>query len=183
MVWSSPLRLRYVVTRESESFRTMDEGVTGIPLSPHPGSFGFARRFHTHEGIDLYCGDGETVRAVEHGVVVAVLPFTGPKAGSDWWLDTDAILVEGASGVVVYGEIRSFVSVGDELRAGEPLGNVTQVLKTDKGRPMTMLHLELHEMGTRDVYEWSPGGEKPPSLLDPTPHLLAMLENQERLVR
>ncbi len=36
---------------------------------------------------------------MEAGVVVGVEDFTGPAAGSPWWLPTKAVLVEGASGV------------------------------------------------------------------------------------
>lgn len=182
-IWSKPVSYDLFITDLSESFRDMEERQTGVPIHPHPGSFGFVRKNHTHEGVDLYVRDGSTVYAVETGAVVGVLPFTGEHADSPWWHDTYAVLIEGASGVVVYGEIAPWVEVGQTVRAGEPLGAVKQVLKNDKGRPMSMLHLELHAHGTRDVYEWTVDGEKPASLLDPTPHLITMMEEKERLVR
>lgn len=150
----------------------MPEGYTGVPLAPHPGAFGVERKNHTHEGVDLYCPEGTLVDAVEEGTVVAVIPFTGALATppSPWWHDTWAVLVEGPSGVVVYGEIRPAVKVGDPIKAGWTIGWVKQVLKEDKGRPMSMLHLELHRSGTRDAYAWE--DERPESLLDPTPFLL-----------
>ena len=41
---------------------------TEVPLPPHhPGSFAFERRYHVHEGVDLYCREGEPVYAVEAG--------------------------------------------------------------------------------------------------------------------
>jgi hypothetical protein len=153
----------------------MPEDATGIPVGDeHPGAFGYRRKMHTHEGVDLYCPEGTEVYPVEDGIVVGVLPFTGPHAGSSWWRDTYAVLVEGASGVVVYGEIIPDVQEGDLVNPAILLGKVTQVLTKDKGRPMTMLHLELHEAGTRDVYEWEAGGERPESLRDPTPFLQAI---------
>ncbi len=174
--WTSPISLQMVPTTCSESFRGMPEGWTGLPLAPHPGAFGVTRKNHVHEGIDLYCPEGTPVVAMEPGEVVAVLAFTGPSATppSPWWLDTQAVLVEGASGVVVYGEITPApgVAVGVRLERGAALGKVTRVLAKDKGRPMDMLHLELHAPGTRDVHEWSLGQSRPGSMRDPTPMLM-----------
>lgn len=117
------------------------------------------------------------VFAVEPGIVVAIQDFTGERANppSPWWENTMAVLVEGESGVVVYGEIQPVaLEVGRELRRGEQIGCVTKVLKKDKGRPMSMLHLELHQPGTRDTYEWPVDGPRPISLLDPTEKLLQL---------
>lgn len=174
MNWHPPIRLSLVPSDDSTSFQAMKPDETALPLAPHPGAFGVERAHHVHEGVDLYCAEGTAVQAVEAGEIVAIIPFTGAMANSDWWRDTDAVLVEGRSGVVLYGEI-SLVGkrVGDILQRGETLGQVKQVLKTDKGRPMSMLHLELHVSGTRDAYEWTRAGGRPPSLLDPTPFLKA----------
>ena len=178
MTWSSPLPLKLVPSAESESFKKMQEGETALPLLPHPGAFGAVRKNHIHEGIDLYCAEGTPVFAVEAGIVVARVPFTGPKAGSPWWHDTEAVLVEGKSGVVVYGEIapRQDLKIEDKINKGRQLGSVIQVLKEDKGRPMSMLHLELHVNGTRDAYEWKVEGPRPPSLLDPTKALIDIIK-------
>ncbi len=174
MNWHPPVNLVLVPSADSMSFQAMKPGETGLPLPPHPGAFGVARAHHVHEGVDLYCAEGTPVQAVEAGMIVAIIPFTGPKAGSDWWHDTDAVLVEGSSGVVLYGEISSGEKqVGDTVQRGETLGQVKQVLKTDKGRPMSMLHLEFHDAGTRDAYEWTVAGGRPPSLRDPTRFLKA----------
>jgi murein DD-endopeptidase MepM/ murein hydrolase activator NlpD len=155
-------------TADGESFRNHGPGVTGLPFGAHPGAFGVVRKHHIHEGVDLYCPSGTEVRAVEDGVVVAVLPFTGGKAGLPWWLDTDAVLVEGASGVVLYGEVVPAVKVGESLAVGDLVGWVARVLRNDKGRPTSMLHLELHVPGTRTLVEWYADKPRPPSLCDPT---------------
>jgi hypothetical protein len=145
-----------------------------LPLPPHPGAFGVKRTHHTHEGVDLYVPQGTPVRAVEAGEIVAVIPFTGSRAvpPSPWWRETEAVLVEGESGVVVYGEIVPVVGrrLGYRLKREEPVGYVVQVLTKDKGYPLSMLHLELHVTGTRNAFDWI--DEKPPSLLDPTSFLL-----------
>jgi murein DD-endopeptidase MepM/ murein hydrolase activator NlpD len=175
MVWKNPLPLKLIVTNDSLSFLGMPEGSTGLPILPHPGAFGFVRKHHIHEGVDLYAPEGTPVTAVEKGVVVGVMPFTGEHAGYPNWENTWCVLVEGKTGVVVYGEIDPSVHFGDEVRAGDLIGTIMRVLKNDKGRPMSMLHLELYVRGTRDVVEWT-GLPQDPSHLDPTPHLRKIAE-------
>lgn len=175
MNWHPPLALALVPSDDSLSFQSMKPGETTLPLPPHPGAFGAARKNHIHEGVDLYCAEGTPVQAVEAGTVVAIIPFTGATAGSDWWHETEAVLVEGASGVVLYGEVRpgDALKTGDSVARGETLGRVVQVLKTDKGRPMSMLHLEFHAAGTREAFEWTAETGRPPTLRDPTALLKA----------
>lgn len=171
-VWLNPLPLNLVTTDQSESFRYFDSDETGLPIGQHPGAFGVQRKHHVHEGVDLYCPTGTPVHAVEGGMVVAVKPFTGPQVGMPWWQDTKVVMVEGATGVVAYGEVESHVVEGQRVQAGDMLGHVVQVLRENKGRPMSMLHLELHTHGARDCPEWPTPAERPATLLDPTPHLL-----------
>ncbi len=137
------------------------------------GAFGAVRRHDVHTGVDLYAREGAVVRAVEDGVVVAVERFTGPEAGSPWWRDTDAVLVEGASGVVLYGEVAPQVTLGARLVAGDVVGRVVTVLRRDKGLPTAMLHLELYAHGTRASVWWRHGEARPAALRDPTPLLEA----------
>ncbi|MDX2028534.1 MAG: M23 family metallopeptidase [Alphaproteobacteria bacterium] len=187
MIWSLPLPLPLIESRDGDSFLSLPLGSTALPLSPHPGSFGFVRKKHVHEGVDLYCPEGTPVYAVEGGIIVGCLPFTGEitRPRSPWWEDSFAILVEGPSGVVVYGEIVP-LNLPEEtiIQVGQTLGYVTRVLKKDKGRPRAMLHLELYETGTRDVYEWTvatgktPMESKPAPLRDPTPFLQQALQFQ-----
>ncbi len=174
MTWYPPIDRILVPTQDSESFKSMGELETGLPLAPHPGSFGFERANHTHEGVDLYCIDLTPVHAVEDGEVVSIQRFTGSAIGSPWWEDTFCVMVEGESGVVLYGEVYNpqELLVGQTVFAGEYLSQVKRVLKKDKGRPMSMLHLELHQHGSRSIPIWE--GEKPPYLLDPTPYLLEL---------
>ena len=60
--------------------------------------------------------------------MVAIEAFTGPGAGSPWWHDTEAVLVEGESGVVLYGELVPCVKVGDEVVAGQVVGRVSRAV-------------------------------------------------------
>ena len=137
------------------------------------GSFAAVRKHDIHTGIDLYCKPGSRVLAIESGIVVAVENFTGPKAGSPWWNDTQAVLVEGKSGVVCYGEIDTSLSVGDVVQEKSLIGEVITVLKKDKGKPMTMLHLELYEHGITESVIWELESKKPKGLLDPTGLLIS----------
>lgn len=180
-----PLRKSVNPTTNSLSFQSIDlRNQTELPLPPHPGSFGCRRKYHTHEGVDLYCQEGDEVFAVESGEVVAIEAFTGPHAGSPWWLDTWAVLVEGETGVFCYGEIRprEDLSVGDSVSVGELLGNATMVLAQDKGRPRTMLHFELYVHGTRSTVAWEPPEiPKPSNLRDPTLFLLQVIGEDPKL--
>lgn len=145
-------------------------------LPDAPGQFGALRRHDIHTGVDLYCAPRTAVLAVEAGQVVDVSPFTGAHVPapdtSPWWNDTWAVLVEGASGVVVYGELSPCVQLGQWVAAQECLGQVDiPVLKVFKGRPMVMLHLELLRGGSRQTFWWAQGAPCPEGLLDPSPFL------------
>lgn len=167
-VWLPPLPFaRWTTTTDSWSFRAAGN-VGEIPLPSHVAAFGVQRANHFHEGLDFYAPEHTEVCAVEDGVVVVVEPFTGPLAGSPWWLDTHCVMVEGASGVVVYGEIQpGDVRVGQRVNAGHALGWIKRVLAKDKGRPRDMLHLELHTHGARVSQAWN--DVRPQTLCDPTP--------------
>lgn len=153
---------------------------SGVPVNYHPGAFGFHRRKNHHTGVDLYTHDGAPVRAVEDGIVVNIDDFTGPKVGDSWWHDTQAIQVEGSSGVVTYGEIVPLrdLHTGKRIRRGEVIAHVKRVLLDGKERPdipghsPSMLHMELYKHGAREFAGWRHEVSKNPLLLDPTPYLL-----------
>ena len=146
------------------------------PMFPDkPGLHGAVRKSDIHTGIDLYCEIGTQIVAVEDGVVVLVEGFTGPNAPdpSPWWNDTEAILIEGVSGVVTYGEVKALVEVGDVVKAGQVIAVIeTAVLKRFKGRPMVMPHLELMSPGSKATLWWRLGEPQPANLLDPTDKLI-----------
>ena len=154
------------------------EGVRpDVPEAPHPGAFGVVRKHEVHTGVDLYAPRMTPVVSVEAGVVVAIEVFTGDSVGSSWWYQTWAALVEGESGVVCYGEIYPYVSVGRKVEAGEFLGYVERVLKKEArpqipGHLPSMLHVELYESGTRATIAWRVGEPPPGGLQDPTYHLV-----------
>jgi len=157
----------------------------GVPKGNHPGAFGYKRKYDRHTGVDLYCDVSKynAVYAVESGVVVQIEHFTGSKDNSPWWNDTKCVMIEGASGVVNYGEIEpDAIYVGAQVKRGMQVGRVVPVLPVlpeGKERPdlpghsRSMLHVELYEHGVRRASDkWDHDGPTPPGLKDPTPYLL-----------
>ena len=143
-----------------------------LPDPGEPGAFGSVRKHDIHTGIDIYCDDGSYVFAIEEGRVVALEKFTGEHADSPWWNNTWALLVEGKSGVIVYGEIIPrwhITTPGMYIGHGEMIGQVKRVLKEDKGvTPTSMLHFELLKSGTTATGWWHHGETQPEYMLDPT---------------
>lgn len=145
-----------------------------LPQGDHPGAFAFRRKNHIHEGIDLYAAKGALVHAITSGVVVAIYQFTGEAVGMPWWEDTYAMAVADDAGIWVYGEIQPphNYRVGDRVEEGRYLAQLKQVLKVDKGRPMTMLHLERWKKHSAPhTFLWQLDQPQPDFLLDPTPLL------------
>lgn len=153
-----------------------------IPVGNHYGSFGVKRKYEHHSGIDLYTPENTPVYAIESGKVIEVNWFTGPEVGSDWWFSTKQISIEGDSGVIIYGEINTLLHIetGYQVNQSEHIGNVVRVLRHDKGRPLSMLHIELLKHGYKndDIPIWELDKEKPDGLLDPTNMLIQCQTNQ-----
>jgi hypothetical protein len=174
--WISPIHSTYKgATIDSFSFLDYDWSKEfEINLFPHVGSFGVRRRHDIHKGIDLYAEEGTYVYAVESGVVVDICWFTGEKINQPWWENTKAVYIKGKSGIVVYGEIDPNIklSLGDSINIGDFIGTVKRVLKKDNHRPLSMLHLELHEHDYIHTGQWKIGQPKPDGIIDPTPYLL-----------
>ena len=162
------------------------EDCPGVPINFHPGAFGFKRRLNYHSGVDLYCLNNSVVRPIESGIVVGTGIFTGPEVNTPWWNTTYYMMVQGATGVFLYGEIhKPGLTIGNEINAEEfpIIAHVSQVLFDDKLREdipchsTSMLHLELYKHGTNKPCDWQEF-QKPPELLDPTPFLIyAYAEN------
>jgi phosphopantothenoylcysteine decarboxylase len=181
-IWHFPLDLKLLgTTNDSNSyFRININKDVEIPITPHVGSFGVRRKFDRHRGVDLYAPEKSLVFAVEDGEVKMKRPWTGTRADCDWWEDTDALLVEGRSGLVVYGEIEIAPNLkeGDKVKRGEVIGFVKRVLKKDKGRPMSMLHIELRKPGFyKNIDKSWEDDNMPNGVLDPTNQLIRCMNN------
>lgn len=134
---------------------------------PEYARFGAVRKHDVHCGIDLHCNEYSHVFAIEEGVVERVGIFTGPAVGSPWWEETEYIGIKSVSGYIVYGELSARVEVGEKITAGQLIGYVRRVLKKDKGKPQSMLHLELYSQVIEPV-EWKINEPKPEHLCDPS---------------
>lgn len=157
---------------------------TEIPIGEHPGSFGYVRKYHTHEGIDLYCNPGDIVQCCEEGIITGVYPFTGEHCGSPWWNETWCVVVKHIDKVIVYGELMPFmpnIPKGYSVEPTNILGFVEPVLKKNKGRPMCMLHLEMYDRDITESVEWRPFTNKPESLIDPTDYLVSVAQRNSIL--
>ncbi len=173
-----PLNKHFSVTYDSFSFQNLDLSMyCEVPVGEqHPGAFGYIRQHHIHEGVDLYGYQGDVVHAMVGGIVVAKGAFTGQQIGTPWWHDTDFIAIEDQQGVTFYGEISvdQKLNIGDIVRTGRVLGTIKTVLKTDKGRPMSMLHIERYTVGTRQSCNvWDRGNPFPVGLIDPTSFIMS----------
>ena len=169
------------ITKDSFSFLDFDWSKSvEIPVEAHVGAFGVRRKHDVHKGVDLYAEDGTKVYPVEDGEIVDICPFTGEIAGFPWWENTYGVYVKGKSGIVVYGEITPVgeIRIGSTINKDVCLGTVTRVLKKDKGRPTSMLHLELHDKNHLHTDTWEVGMPQPEGLLDPTRYLIRSLKNK-----
>lgn len=179
-----PLKKEHIsINRESDTFLSNYKYSTEIPVYPHPGSFGFKRKNHIHEGIDLYAENGDEVYSIEEGIVTNIIAFTGEIAASPWWNNTYSVMIKHKDFSINYGEIIPLDSlkVGDKVRTGELIGHVKTVLKINKGRPMSMLHLEMYEKETLEpIKEWGLNKDKPKELLDPTEYIKSIVINSKK---
>jgi murein DD-endopeptidase MepM/ murein hydrolase activator NlpD len=145
--------------------------IPAIPTEGAVGDFAFRRSFYYHPGIDLYCAEDQEVQAIEDGVVVHFEYFTGvgAKPSSPWWHNTFSVMVEGASGVIGYCElfIADEIDIGTKVKAGDSIGNITPVLKKDKGNGTTMLHVERYVPGTKHHVTWVLDTPQPSELVNP----------------
>lgn len=167
-----PLKKKHITLNSSNTeFLSSYQESTEIPLAPHPGSFGYVRKNHIHEGVDLYAEEGDGVIAIEDGIIRKIIPFTGEIANTPWWNNTYSIFIEHNGYSINYGELIPVddLKEGDIIKAGDMIGHIRTVLLKDKGRPMAMLHIEMYQpAATAPVTEWALNTPKPPHLLDPT---------------
>ena len=154
-----------------------------VPLFPdEPGQFGAVRKHDVHTGVDLYCEKGGYVQSMEAGVVIDIVPFTGEVASppTPFWNNTWAVVIQGEHGILLYGEIVPLpeIMVGMQVQEGQEIGCVMPVLKSFKGRPMCMLHMEAYSTYSTPV-EWLPG-PMPAGLKDVTPILESCTSVRDR---
>jgi hypothetical protein len=160
-----------------------------LPLGKQqPGGFGTKQKFNFHTGVDLLCKHLQPLAAVEAGTIVSLQDFSKNKNkqqqeqnNNPRYNNTRVILIEGKTGVVAYCNVKESenIKVGMKVNAGDIIGNVVRVNKNKRENDICMLHLELHEHGTRKRVTWSFVFPKPVQLLDPTEHLVSIITNSK----
>jgi murein DD-endopeptidase MepM/ murein hydrolase activator NlpD len=157
-----------------------------IPAT-HEGSFGKVRRHDIHTGVDLYIPEGSTVYAIEDGTVVTVEDFTGVEdSGPDSkyrYLYTQVVMVKGNSGVIAYGEVKPNVKEGDEIKEGDVVGHIMNVLPEDyedHAPSRSMLHFELYDSSATETTWWKKSEAQPENLKDPTDLLRKLFRNKRQ---
>ncbi len=182
MPWISPLPLKMVACKSPDDWSRLADDETILPVPPHPGAFGDVRPRHCHEGIDIYGPPDMPVLAVEDGTVIGVTPLGGGATREAYWHDMEAVLVVGASGLIVYGEIIPLKGLlpATVIKAGTQIGNLypkdynykNANRHKEVGRHTFFVHLELHDAKVRKPSKWLVDQGKPGTMRDPTPFLL-----------
>lgn len=164
----------------------LPEHYWSVPLGKyHPSGFGARRKYNLHTGVDLFCDHNQPLASVEDGIIIGIRNFSKKKV--PWLNQTRVILIEGKTGVVAYCNVkeREGLRVGDEVLAGEIIGNVIRINKKKKKnkKDLCMLHLELYSPGTKKRAKWSYNFPKPPQLLNPTQHLLDIITDSQVIIK
>lgn len=187
------LNKKAMISTESESFKNIDlQKYCEIPVGKaHPGAFGFVRKNHVHEGVDIYANDFDLVYLPKSLQAVSWVPFTGEVAGTPWWHNTYALVAWDLQEekTVVFGEIISnggvFENVFEKgfLEQGSCIGMVSRVLRNDKGRPCSMVHVEMYEgFVEKSIGIWGLNKEKPIGLMDPSEWLIECAKSSNNLI-
>ena len=143
-----------------------------LPSLESENCFGAKRKHDFHTGVDLFCNEDEPVYSMYDGIVTSVIEFTG-FSESPWWEDTHAIMIyhPEIQKTFLYGEVSTNLKAGKVIKQGQLIANVKRVLKKDKGKPMTMLHIECYKgLQTKAVW-WYHDTECPKNLEDITKYL------------
>jgi murein DD-endopeptidase MepM/ murein hydrolase activator NlpD len=197
MEWLILLALLMLVPREprkadvSEDDEPIpdDEGEGKKPYVPTPGASplwplpGSARRWRStsfgsqrpwlspnptrhHSGIDIRAKQGDPVLSPDSGTVINTSGWRGP--------DTATVFLQMDGGpMLVFGAVApgSYPVKGARVSRGQ---KIAEVGRYPGGS--TMLHLELHKVGTTKRIPWMWGKPQPGSLVDPTNYLLATVD-------
>lgn len=143
-----------------------------LPSLESQNCFGAKRKHDYHTGVDLFCEENDEVYSMYDGIVTSVIEFTG-YSESPWWNDTLAVMVyhPEIQKTFLYGEILTKIKVGRTVKAGQEIGRVKTVLKKDKGKPMTMLHMECYKGLQNNAVWWYHDKKCPNNLEDITKYL------------
>ncbi len=160
------------------------------PKNGTRGAFWEYRKDRYHCGIDISAPTNSPVMAIENGTVIGTGEFSSPEI-LPYWNQTYFILIKNEdSRISKYAELgKIFVETGEEVKTGQLIGLVGQVLNQDKidasspeyvqilkmNHNCSMLHFELYETMPMDCKKYLGGNwfdnRRPIGLLDPTEYL------------
>lgn len=143
-----------------------------LPSLDSQNCFGAKRKHDFHTGVDLFCQEHEGVYSMYDGVVTNVIEFTG-FSESPWWNDTLAVMIyhPDKQKTFLYGEVETNLKPGKVVKAGDLIAKVKKVLKKDKGKPTTMLHMECYKGLQTSAVWWYHNQKCPNNLEDITKYL------------
>jgi murein DD-endopeptidase MepM/ murein hydrolase activator NlpD len=127
-----------------------------------------------HVGVDLFANAGDTVIAIEEGVILANYPFLRAATGEMSW----CVLIAHTGYVGTYGEVQAGLTdvwdlrIGDRVQAGQFIANIS-----DTGQ----LHFETYDPGATHNISWPNGAQQPLGVRDPTPFLIDLAEHARRM--
>lgn len=166
----------------------LETNTPGNPQCGYSGGFGGGRDGNRrHAGVDLDVPRGSCPRSIisnpssapEHCKVYAIKDGTvvltfGTDPSNDFYFGTGGIMIDHGDYVAHYGEIAPLVSVGQQIKSGQYIGNV--IANTDGGS--AMIHFELYGPGATNTLRWyGADNAKPAQLQDPT-NFLKFLQRQ-----
>jgi murein DD-endopeptidase MepM/ murein hydrolase activator NlpD len=128
-----------------------------------------------HAGVDLFARAGDTVVAVENGVLVNFYPFLRARTGEMSY----ALLLAHNGFVANYGEVRATalsehrIAPGDTVHAGQAIATVSDTAQ---------LHFETYLPDSSHNSAWRYGAPRPASVLDPTPLLIDLAQRGTRIL-
>lgn len=136
---------------------------------PYPGEdkngFGKERDKDRLSGVFLYSNIGTSVLAVECGKVIKVNKNNDNEPNSPGFRDSQSVWVKGASGIVIYGDVKASVKTGQEVTFDTEIGKVIG------GTINPGLFLQLYDKDVTETVWWGSRDKKPSQLKDPTPYL------------
>lgn len=114
--------------------------VEGQVLKGHHEPYAVGNQYRLHVGVDIAAADGETVKAAWPGTVYEV------------WQDSVLGLVmeirHGGGYVTQYANLAdAYFSIGDQVRAGDPIGKIGQSAMLDASEG-PFLHFAIYKDGT-----------------------------------
>ena len=110
------------------------------------GSYGWRRKTtvngvrvwgRAHAGSDIYTANGEPVRAIKDGTIIASETLNAPQSG---WGGAGVITVDHGDIIVRYGEVDNIVATSGIVTRGQQIAKVKCTTWTNQ----PMLHLEIY---------------------------------------